>query len=62
MDKMIGKNLRDITRTCIVALRDGNRIFMGADSQISFGSGRKHPVARPKVWQKMKPYMEELVM
>jgi len=52
MDKMIGKNLRDITRTCIVALRDGNRIFMGADSQISFGSGRKHPVARPKVWQK----------
>lgn len=53
-EKIVEKqnNPNDITRTCIVAIKDGNRIFMGADSQVSFGSGRQHPLAKPKVWQK----------
>lgn len=40
-----------IKGTCIVAVKDGNRIYMGSDRGVSFNTGRQHPIGRPKVFQ-----------
>ena len=39
-----------IKQTCIVAVKDGDKVFIGADSGVTFGSGRQHPHPRSKVF------------
>lgn len=38
--------------TCIIALKEGNKIYMGADSYVTYESGYSFPTNEPKIFQR----------